>query len=814
MKKLFWVVCLIAGPASNQAQIILQGTVRDSATREPLKSASLQLDKFGATISDEAGSFQIRVPKIGSYTLIISEVGYKTQAFPLSLNQGVNQVQCSLTKLDLFLQAIEVKGVRASDKAPFSATNLNKDDLEKDNVGQDIPYLLDQTPSTVINSNSGNGVGYTGITIRGVDQTRINVTLNGIPTNDAEDQGVYFVDLPDLASSINSIQVQRGVGTSTNGAGAFGSSINISTNDFSDKPYGELNNSAGSFSTWKSTIKTGSGLIHDHFTLDARLSYTTSLGYVDRGSSNLKSLYLSGAYITKKSSLRFNLISGLEKTYQTWNGVPGPKLFGNASDLQQYYDQNKGSSFFTTQDSVNLFTSNPRKYNYFTYPDQTDNYQQDYYQLFFNHSFSNKWDLNTGAFMTRGKGYYVEFSPEQSFVNYGLPDPVYNGDTISTTNLIQQLWLNNWFYGGIASLQYHSVNDQFIFGGGWNRYDGQHYGIVTWAQTGFPNDYQYYYDIAHKTDWNVYAKWEHRFNSSWSSFVDIQNRTIEYYIHGFDDNPSLYVHKSFDFFNPKAGMSYTGKKGWNGYLSVSAAGHEPNRDDFEANEQQQPKAEHLVDLELNIGRKNNFFSWNATAYYMDYRDQLVLTGKINYVGEYTRTNIPSSFRTGLELQTSIRFCNWFNLAANGTISQNKISNFTEYLDDYDNGAQVVNQYHSTDIALSPDIVAAGSLNFIPFRSLTISLTSKYVSRQFLDNTSHVDRSLDPFFYENARMVWLIPQTRFRELQVICMIYNIFNTHYEPNGYNSPYISNNQIVTDNFYFPAAGTNYMIALNIKL
>ena len=823
MKKLFWAMCLSCSTTLLQAQAVLHGTVIDSASREPLAGVSVHLGKTldgrkvyegGGVVSDESGAFLLRVPKNGDYTLIISEIGYKTRFLPGRAAESSTTATYTLSKWELFLQPIEIKALRAGDKTPFSATTLAAKDLEKDNVGQDIPYLLDQTPSTVINSNSGNGVGYTGITIRGVDQTRINVTLNGIPMNDAEDQGVYFVDLPDLASSISSMQVQRGVGTSTNGAGAFGGSINISTSDFNDKPSGEINNSVGSYDTWKSTVKAGSGLIDDHFTIDARLSRITSAGYVDRGSSDLKSLYLSGAYLTPKSSLRFNLITGVEKTYQTWNGVPEAKLFGNNTDLQQYYDQNKGSSFFTPADSVNLFTANPRKYNYFTYPNQTDNYQQDYYQLLFNHTVNAHWDLNTAGFLTRGKGYYVEYSPQQPFSGYGLPNPVYNGDTITSTDLIQQLWLNNWFYGGIASLQYHSAKDQFIFGGGWDRYDGEHYGIVTWAQTGFPNDYQYYYDIAHKTDWNVYAKWQHRFNQTWSSFADIQNRTIEYYINGFDDNPGLYVHKAFDFVNPKAGISFTGHHGWNGYLSVSMAAHEPNRDDFEANEQEQPKAEHLTDLEVNIGRKNSLFSWNVTAYYMSYKDQLVLTGKINYVGEYTRTNIPDSYRAGVEAQGTLRPVSWFDINANLTLSQNKISNFTEFLDDYDNGTQKENLYHSTDIALSPDIIGAATVDFTPVKALTISLISKYVSRQYLDNTSKQSRSLDPFFYENTRIVWTLPQPLFKQVQVIFMAYNLLNARYEPNGYSSSYISNQQVVTSNFYFPAAPTNIMAAVNITL
>jgi iron complex outermembrane receptor protein len=642
-----------------------------------------------------------------------------------------------------------------------------------------------------------------------VDQTRINVTLNGIPLNDAEDQGVYFVDLPDLASSVSSLQIQRGVGTSTNGAGAFGASLNLSTNEFNDKAYAETDNSVGSYSTWKIMVKAGSGLIDGHFTVDARVSRMTSLGYVDRGSSDLKSLYLSFAYLTKRSSLRFNFISGLETTYQTWDGDPGAKLFGTPAQLQQYYDANVGSTFFTAEDSINLFNSNKRKYNYFTYPAQTDNYQQDYYQLLFNHTLNSCWDLNTAAFLTRGWGYYIEYSPQQSYAAYGLPNPVYNGDTITTTNLIQQLWLNNWFYGGIASLQYHSGADQLILGGGWYRYDGEHYGIVTWASQGFPNDYQYYWNVANKTDWNAYAKWQHNFNTAWSSFLDVQNRVITYYLNGFDDNPGLYVHKDFDFLNPKAGISFTGREGWNGYLSVGLAGHEPNRDDFEANQQQQPEAEHLTDVEASLGQKRTHFNWSATAYYMYYRDQLVLTGQINDVGEYTRTNIPRSYRAGLELQGAWKPTSWFDATGNLSLSRNRVLNFTEYLTDYDNGDQKAVPFQRTDIALSPDVIGAATLEFSPIHNLSLSLISKYVGRQYLDNTSSLSSSLNPFFYENARLIWTI-----RKVQFIVMAYNIFNAKYEPNGYNSPYISGGAVVEDNFYFPAAPVNYMAEVNIRL
>lgn len=814
MKKLFWAMCWLVSPVLLHAQVLLQGTIVDSASNEPLAGVSVRLQTGAGTMTDEHGSFLVRTAKPGQYTLTVSNVGFRTSSLPLQLSAGENTVRLGLTRINLFLQPIEVKALRAGSKAPFSATNLDKKDLAQNNVGQDIPYLLDQTPSVVINSNSGNGIGYTGISIRGTDPTRINVTLNGIPMNDAEDQGVYFVDLPDLASSVSSLQVQRGVGTSTNGAGAFGASINLSTNEFGEKPYGEVDGGVGSYSSWRTMVKAGTGLIDDHFTVDARVSVINSQGYVDRGFSNLKSLYLSGAYLSPKTSLRFNLISGTEKTYQTWDGVPGAKLFGTQADLQQYYDNNVGSSFFTPADSVNLFTSDRRKYNYFTYPDQTDNYWQDYYQLFFNHTLNARWDLNAGAFLTRGYGYYIEYSPQQSYSAYGLPNPVYNGDTLLTTDLIQQLWLNNWFYGGIANVQYHTGRDQVIAGGGWNRYDGEHYGIVTWAQAGFPNDYRYYYNVANKTDWNAYAKWQHRFNATWNSFLDLQDRVITYYLNGFDDNPGLYVHKDFNFFNPKAGISYSGSEGWNGYASIGIAGHEPNRGDFEANEQQQPKAEHLTDVEINFGKKRPKLTWNATLYYMHYRDQLVLTGKINDVGEYTRTNIPKSYRAGVELQAAWKPLTWFDVSANLTLSRNRIDNFTEYLDDYDNGTQKVNRYNLTDIALSPDIIGGAVFDVNLTRSLTVSMISKYVSRQFLDNTSQTSRSLDPFFYENARMTWKVPQHLFREVQLIGMAYNILNAHYEPNGYTSSYISNQEVVTNNFYFPAATVNYMCSVNISL
>jgi iron complex outermembrane receptor protein len=524
----------------------------------------------------------------------------------------------SKDSLRLFLQPVEVRALRAGEKAPFTKTDIGKQQIETTNLGQDLPFLLNQTPSVVINSDAGNGVGYTGIYIRGTDDSRINMTLNGIPYNDAEEQAIFFVDLPDFASSVNSIQIQRGVGTSSNGAGAFGATINFSTNEFNEKPYAELNNSFGSYATWKNTVKAGSGLIDGHFTVDMRLSRISSNGYIDRATSDLRSLYFSAAWYDKNSSLRFNILQGREKTYQAWNGIPQAKWDGDGPALQQHYENNIGSLYFTPQDSVNLFRSSNRTYNYFTYRDQTDNYWQNHYQLFFNHQFSDLLSFNSAVFLTRGYGYYQEYhdqgdSANAKYAAYGLPPVVAGNDTLQSTNLVRQRWLDNYFYGSVFSLQYKNNNTQLILGGGWDRYDGKHYGNVLWAANGgFPEDYRYYNEPAIKIDYNVYAKWQQQLGTRWTAFADAQWRHLDYELDGFDDNPSILVHPRYNFINPKVGLTYT-HYNWQAYLSYAMSGHEPNRDDFEAGANEQPKPERLHDFELGVQQKGLRYSWGVTG---------------------------------------------------------------------------------------------------------------------------------------------------------------------------------------------------------
>ncbi|MBK6828093.1 MAG: TonB-dependent receptor plug domain-containing protein [Chitinophagaceae bacterium] len=546
------------------------------------------------------------------------------------------------------LSPVEVRSVRASDQAPVTKTNIGKMAIGKLNLGQDIPFLLNQTPSVVINSDAGNGVGYTGLRIRGTDATRINLTLNGIPFNDAESQGLFFVNLPDFSSSASSIQVQRGVGSSSNGAGSFGASINFSTNDVNKAAYLELNNSFGSFNTWKNTIKAGTGL-HRHFTADFRLSRISSDGYIDRASSDLKSIYGSLAYIGEKNSLRVNVFSGKEKTYQSWYGVSEADLAAGNRRINSAGTEKPGTP----------------------YENETDNYTQTHYQLFFNQQIKPSLHFNTAIFLTTGKGYYEQYKAGRDFAEFGLPYPVNGNDTTFEADFVRQLWLDNDFYGNTFSLQYKGTNTEATLGGAYTRYDGHHFGKVIWSSAVNISPRKWYDLIAEKNDFNIYYKQQTKTGKYFSLYYDLQFRQVLYQISGFRNNPGLAVNNRFSFFNPKAGMVYR-KNGWKAYLSYSIAGKEPNRDDFEAGMNRQPLAERLYDTELGIEQTKNKYNWSLTLFHMQYKNQLVLTGMINDVGAYTRTNIPKSYRAGLELQGAAIFCNWFNAAANLALSRNKV----------------------------------------------------------------------------------------------------------------------------------------------
>ena len=686
------------------------------------------------------------------------------------------------------LPPLEIKAIRLSEQAPFAKTNISKAQIALNNVGQDLPFLLENTPSVVVHADAGIGVGYTGIRIRGTDATRINFTLNGIPYNDAESMGTFFVNIPDFGSSVNSIQIQRGVGTSTNGAGAFGASVNLMTNEYNPNAYLSLQNTAGSFNSFKNNLVFGSGLINNKFTFDGRVSSIRSDGFIDRANSDLKSFFLSSTYWGEKSSLRLNVFSGKERTYQAWYGVPQELLATNRT-----------------------FNPAGTEKADAPYENQTDNYTQTHYQLFYNEQINTNWKWNTAFFLTTGKGYYEEYKAGVDFADYNID---IKGKINVPADLVRRRWLDNNFYGQITALSYvDSLNDLTI-GGGWTVYDGLHFGTLPYlSQTFAPANFRYYDNDAIKKERNSYVKWERKLSKQFKSFLDLQYRYVSHQMNGFTRNTDLEIERKFNFFNPKMGLTYQAKNIFY-YTSVAVANKEPNRDDFEASATEQPRREQLVDWETGFELKKPKYAINANVYYMNYKDQLVLTGKINDVGAYTRTNVPKSYRAGLELQFKYSFNKYFNSSYSITYSQNKIEAFTEYIDDYDQFKQVAIQHKNTNIALSPSLITNRTFNWKPNDKLSVFWTTKYTSEQFLDNTQNKDRKLDAFFINDLNAQWTVMNKR--KFTMLLQVYanNVLDVQYAPNGYTFSYIYDRTLTTSNNFYPMAGRNYWISLKIDI
>ncbi|TCJ12530.1 TonB-dependent receptor [Flaviaesturariibacter flavus] len=747
----------------------------------------------------------------------------RTAFFPsfllLATSAGAQDTLRSRLSDTLQLDPVEVRSTRASAKAPFAKTNLDRAAIERQNLGQDLPFVLNQTPSTVVSSDAGNGVGYTGLRIRGSDLTRINVTLNGIPYNDPESQGVYFVDLPDFASSVGSMQIQRGVGTSSNGAGAFGATINLSTNEVRRQAYAELFNTYGSFNTWRNTVKAGTGLINNRFTVDARLSRVSSDGYIDRGASSLQSYYLSGAWLGERSSIRLNVFSGREKTYQAWNGIPEFKLFYNPDSLLTHYNNNLGSLYFTSADSANLFGANPRRYNGYLYANQTDNYRQDHYQLFLNHTLKNGLALSGALFLTHGEGFYEEYKYSQKYSSYGLPDVMVGSSTIRRSDLVRQLWLKNDLYGFTFAANYKKNDYDFTFGGSANRFDGSHYGVVTWAASGAPKDHEWYRFPALKDDANVYGKFGYNIAKNLYLMADLQYRYVKHLVKGTRKFPTLQVAREYNFFNPKAGLRYEGR-GYSLYASYALGQKEPNRTDYETGVGiADPKAEKLHDIEAGVEHHGKRAQYGLNGFYMLYRDQLVLTGKLNDVGDPIRVNVPNSYRLGLEAWGGLAINSWLSVQANVTVSRNILKTFADYLPRYDvnfdfDGYDTLN-YNNTQIAYSPWLTSAGTIIAKPAKGFEVSLISKGVSKQYLDNSAQANRMLRGYFVQDAELRYNWAPTRgLSGLETFVRVNNIWNRAYESNGYTYSYKYDNSLVRENFYYPMAGTNVLVGLNVRL
>jgi iron complex outermembrane receptor protein len=770
---------------------------------------------YNQVLTNADGEFLFTKLKDGEYTLHFTITGF-TPISEIVIIEGKDKVlDVKLTENFKLIEEMSVSAIRADAKTPTTHSEINKEEIESKNFGQDLPYLLNTMPSTVVTSDAGAGVGYTGIRIRGVDPTRTNVTINGIPINDSESHSVYWVNTPDLASSLQNIQVQRGVGTSSNGASAFGASINIKTNDIQREAYGVLDNSYGSFNTWKNTVKAGTGLINDKFTFDTRLSHITSQGYIDRAKTNLQSYYVSGAWVGEKSLLRATVFSGKEKTYQAWYGTPESVINQNQEDINAYADRN----YIFGADRDNLLASG-RTYNFYTYDNEVDNYQQDHYQLHFNHWFKNNLKLTSALHYTRGKGYFEQYKTNQDFSDYGFAPIILSNDTITSTDLIRRRWLDNHFFGGVFSLTYDKGPLNVVFGGGANQYLGKHYGEVIWAQ--FSSDSKirdrYYDNDASKFEAHSYLKGTYKIKKL-TIYGDLQYRHIDYQFLGIDDVSGTLkdVERtlSFDFFNPKVGFMYDYNDHNNTYVSLAVANREPIRIDFrESTPANQPMPENLLNLELGYRYKGRKLMVNANAYYMYYRNQLVLTGQINDVGDYTRTNVDKSYRAGIELEAGYRITKNLSFTANLNLSSNKIKQFNEYITNYDTGGQDTISHSNSDLAFSPNIIAVAGLKYVPIKNLNISLMGKHVGNQYLDNTSAASRKMNAYTTFNFQLDYTFEDVFFKEITIGVLVNNIFNEMYQNNGYTWGYIAGGQRTDENFYYPQAGTNFLARLVFKL
>jgi len=788
------------------AQHNLSGQVKtDKGEAAPFAVIGIKNTQLSATTNAE-GTFKFKNLKSDTYILVTKCLGYLDKTDTVNVTSDI-VIDPQLSASNKQLDEVVVNATRVNKDNGMAFSNLDAETLKKQNLGQDAPYMLNQLPSVVVNSDAGAGVGYTGLRIRGSDGTRINVTINGVPVNDAESQGTFFVNMPDLVSSTNNIQVQRGVGASSNGAGAFGASINFQTNELKDKPYANVISTAGSYDTYRNTLAAGTGLLNNKFTLDARASSITSNGYIDRARSNLQSYYIAAGYYGKKSVLKFINFLGQEKTYQAWYYVPEDSLKkGNRTynPSGEYYDANG-------------------KVHY--YKNETDNYKQNNFQLHFIHQVNSKINFNITGHYTKGAGYYEQYKQGQSLSAYKIENVITpKGDTIATSDLIRRLWLDNDFAGGIFNFNY-TPNSKLAFavGGGYNSYFGRHFGRVMWAQYASNSeiDHQYYYQTANKNDGNIYFKTNYKPVSNLNIFVDLQVRNVDHRFLGFVDSLATETklqNQTYTFFNPKVGLSYDVNTRINIYASLAIANKEPNRNDFvQSSPTSRPKPEQLMDIEAGVKYELKKIYLAANFYNMQYKDQLVLNGKVNDVGAYNRVNVASSYRRGVELELNASLNKFFAVGGNVTFSQNKIEKFIDHTDSSDAAYTISTQYKveykNTDISFSPNVISSVMFVIKPVKNMEVSFINKYVDRQFLDNTSNAKRSIDPYNVLDIRFNYTIKTKLIPEIGFMFSVYNVLSTKYETNGYTFSYYTDAKLNTFNYKAPAAPLNFLGGISLK-
>jgi iron complex outermembrane recepter protein len=790
-------------PLILQANSGIRGVVKDR-DGEMLIGANVVIeDTYVGTSTNLQGEFFLPVRE-GNYLLRTSFVGYDPTLTEVEVKDEV-YIEIILRRSVYLAEEVIVSALVVKDKIPLTYFNISREDIRERNMGQDIPFLLNMTPSLVSSSDAGTGVGYTSFRIRGTDMTRINVTVNGIPMNDSESHGVWWVNMPDFASSVENIQIQRGVGSSTNGAAAFGATVNLQTNSLRKDPWAEIHTTAGSFNTFKNTVSFGTGLMDGKFTLDGRLSKIQSDGYIDRASSDLKSFFLSGSYYSSNTILTVKAFSGKEITYQAWDGVP--------SDILPVNRTYNGIGRYTDIDGQEQF-----------YDNETDNYQQDHFQILFSREFSMELYLNAALHYTRGYGYYEQYKANHRFSSYGLENPEIGGETITRTDLIRRKFLDNHFYGATYSLNYKPNRFDIVLGGAVNRYLGDHYGNIIWAQYAaeIPKNYQWYLNLGDKTDLNSFLKLNYQITNSLNAFADVQYRYVNYEMEGFhDDLTDISQEHNFGFFNPKLGLNYLVSGTQEVYLSYSQGNREPSRSDFrDAKPGMSPRPEKLHNVELGYRFRSPAFSFSPNLYYMGYQDQLVLTGEINDVGAPMTTNVPESYRLGLELAGAALLNHWLKMDFHAALSRNKIKDFTEYVDnwDYDPGdpaqpLQFENYLGETDLAFSPWLVAGGSVTMTPFKQAEIALGGKYVGKQYIDNTSNNRRILNPYFVNDLRLNYTFRPGSIKEARISLMVNNLFNVKYETNAWIYRYYYGGEESFMDGYFPQAGIHFLAGLSLK-
>lgn len=817
MKTWMTVILAAAFCLHANAQTIISGRVNDTAG-EALIGANVYIEStFRGAITDVNGNFIIKGLPEGSHIIKASYMGFETKGKEIKF-EGELIIDFTLSPTSVMAEEVIVIATRAGQNSPLAHTNVSGEELAERNMGQDIPYLLSLTPSMVTSSDAGTGIGYTSFRIRGTDMNRINVTVNGIPLNDSESHGVWWINMPDFATSVDNVQIQRGVGTSTNGGAAFGATMNFQTFTMNPDPYGELNSAYGSFNTLKNTLSVGTGMLADKFTLDMRLSKINTDGFIDRASSDLKSFFISGAWYGEKSLLKLNVFSGKEKTYQAWNGVPSARLNNDLAGMMIYEEH----YLYTPEETAHMIASNPRTYNYYTYENETDNYQQDHYQLLYSRELGRRFIFNGALHYTYGRGFFEGYRQDESLSDYQINDVIIGTDTIRQSDLIRQKWLDNDFYGLTGSLNYKYGKLEAFLGGGWNRYEGRHFGKVAWAR--FTGDseinHEWYRNTGTKRDWNTYLKVNYRIHKQVSLFGDIQYRSIEHYIRGIDDVlRDITQLNVYQFLNPKLGATIDISNRQRLAGSVAVANREPNRGNFVDADPAKPLPtyETLMDYELSYRLNLTKAVLEANLFYMDYNNQLVLTGEINDVGAAIMNNVKDSYRTGIELVAGIVPFEKVRWDINLTLSKNMIRDYSDYVDaynvDWDYIGQDSTYLEETNLSFSPGIIVGSKIIYEPLEGLSLGILSKYVGKQYIDNSGSDSRVLDPYFVNDLQIQYRLKPGFMEEIGFSLMLSNILNERYETNAWVYRYYYGDIEYKMDGYFPQAGFNFMAGLTLK-